>query len=357
MGEQITLLPGDGIGPEIMGSAVALLDEIGDFEYREGLIGGHAMDEHDGNPFPKETEELVRDSKIVLLGAVGGPKWASTDPEALRPEDGLLELRETMGTHSNVRPVFSIGNLPDLSPFRPEHARGVNFTIVRELLGGSYYGESGRDGDTAFDTRRYNPQQFEVVGRTAFELARARAAESGRIPRVTNVDKANVLRTSRLQREVVTALHEAEYQDVDLEYLLVDNAAFQLGMRPGHFNVVLTENEHGDILSDEMALFTGSLGLLPSASLDGNGRGIFEPVHGSAPDIAGKGEANPTAMFLSVAMMLESLGERQAAESIHWAVDGIFKRRVLTPDLGGNATTADVTNVVIRGAHSYAGRQ
>jgi 3-isopropylmalate dehydrogenase len=357
MTEQITLLHGDGVDEEIRQAAVAVLDEVGDFTYREAAIGGRAMDVYDGDPFPPDTEELVRDSRIVLLGAVGGPKWASTDPDAPRPEDGLLRLRTTMGVHANLRPVFSMPSLPDLSPFRPEHTAGVNFMVVRELLGGSYFGEKGREGDAAFDTREYDTGQIEAIGRTGFALAQARSVESGEAPRVTSVDKANVLETSRLWRETITALQAAEYPDVLLDHMYVDNAAFQIGRNPQQFDVVLTENEHGDILSDESALFTGSLGLMPSASLDVEGRGIFEPVHGSAPDIAGQGIVNPTAMLFSTAMALKELGREEEANSIYWAVERAFDSRVLTPDLGGEATTEEFTQAVIHGIHGYAVRR
>jgi 3-isopropylmalate dehydrogenase len=357
MSEAITVLPGDGIGPEVVESTLRVLDEVGDFEYRYGLIGGAAMDEYDGDPLPRDTVDLVRDSRAVLLGAVGGPKWESTDPDAPRPEEGLLRLRGTMGTHANLRPAFAIPSLKDLSPFRPERIEGTNLLIVRELLAGSYFGDKGREGDRAHDDREYFAGQIQAIARTAFDEARTRSAQTGSSPHVTSVDKANVLETSRLWRETVTALHAEEYTDVELDHMYVDNAAFQIGSKPRHFEVILTENEYGDILSDEAALFTGSLGLMPSACVDRDGWGYWEPVHGSAPDKAGKGIANPTAMLWSACMMLDKLGMEREADSIRWSIDGAFKRRVLTPDLGGEATTQEFIDRIIRDIPGFHGRQ
>ncbi|HEX5743852.1 MAG TPA: 3-isopropylmalate dehydrogenase [Candidatus Saccharimonadales bacterium] len=363
MSEQITVLRGDGIDEEIRTAAIRVLDESGDFTYPEAPIGGRAMDECGGDPFPPETEALARDSRVVLLGAVGGPKWDSTDPKAPRPEDGLLALRQAMGTHANLRPVYSISTLPDASPYRPERIEGTDFLIVRELLGGSYYGDKGRspNGDRAHDTREYSTQQIEAVGRTSFELALARAEESGGDPRVTSVDKANVLETSRLWRETITALQKAEYPDVALEHMLVDNANFQIGHDPRQFDVMVTENEFGDILSDGAANVMGALGMAPSASLNAEGAGIFEPVHGSAPDIAGKGTANPAAIILSAAMALRyTLGRPQEANRVEWAVKRTFRHGVLTADLAPTgrpaASTDEFTESVLRFMQGYSAR-
>lgn len=356
MRESILLLPGDGIGPEVMSSAEAVLDEIGGFEYRRGLIGGQAMAAHDGDPFPPETARLVQEHDTILLGAVGDPAHESTDPEAPRPETALLRLRQAVGAHANIRPFFPIESLPDFSSLRAEVIGGVDFVIVRELLGGSYFGESGRDGDKAYDIREYSAAQVEAVGRTAFTLALERAEATGRDPRVTNVDKANVLATSQLWREVIKEIH-TEYPEIDLDHMYVDNAAFQIPRNPGQFDVIITENEHGDILSDGAANIPGSLGLAPSASISETGKGYWEPVHGSAPDIAGKGIANPAAMLWSVVMMLQARGKDYEASRVNWAVGRTFEQRILTPDLGGNATTEEFTQGVLHNMHGFGARR
>src|SRR5215210_4633119 len=294
MSARIVALPGDGIGPEVTEAALEVLDRLGDFEVTEHAIGGAAIDA-DGTALPDETLEACRTADAVLLGAVGGPKWESTDPEAPRPEQGLLGLRKGLGLFANLRPVRPSPALLDASPLRRERIEGTDLLVVRELTGGIYFGERGRDDDRAFDTCTYSVGEIERIARVAF-----RAASS----RVTSVDKANILDTSRLWREVVTRLHSEEFALVELEHMLVDNAAMQLVAAPRHFEVVLTENMFGDILSDEAAMLTGSIGMLPSASLGDGGPGLFEPVHGSAPDIAGDGVANPLATILSAAMML-----------------------------------------------------
>jgi 3-isopropylmalate dehydrogenase len=349
MRKSIAVLEGDGIGPEIVGSAVSVLREVGDFEFREGLIGGIAINEC-GDPLPLATKRLVKGSDAVLLGAVGGPEWESDDPKAPRPETGLLTLRKTLNVHANLRPIRPTRGLPYASHINPEHLQGIDFVIVRELLGGSYFGESGRNGDTAYDKSTYSKQQIEDVGRTAFELALSRADELDIPPQVTSVDKANVLETSRLWRETVTALHEEEYPGVTLNHLLVDNAALQLIFNPKQFeNVIVTENMFGDILSDEAAWITGSIGLVPSASVSLIGPAIFEPIGGSAPDIAGRGIANPNATIRSGALMLRySFGMPKEATRIEAAVDKTLEDGVRTPDLGGDATTEEVTDAVIQ---------
>lgn len=356
MSESVLLLPGDGIGPEIMESAVAVLDEIGGFEYRQGFIGGQAMAVHDGEPFPAETEELIQEADLILLGAVGDPAYESTDPDVPRPETALLKLRKTIGTHANIRPVFPVEGLPNLSSLRPEVIRDVNFVIVRELLGGSYFGEKGQGDESTFDLREYNAKQVEAVGRTAFALALERADKSGENPRVTSVDKANVLATSRLWRKVIEEVH-SDYPEVALNHMYVDNAAFQIAQNPQQFDVMVTENEHGDILSDQAANILGSLGLAPSASVSENGKSYWEPVHGSAPDIARKGIANPVAMLWSVVMMLEAQGEDYEASRVNWAVGGAFEQGILTPDLGGNATTDEFTQAVLNNMRGFSTRR
>jgi 3-isopropylmalate dehydrogenase len=326
---RIAVLPGDGIGPEICGAARRLLDAIGDFELTEHVVGGASIDEH-GTALTDEVLEACRASDAILLGAVGGPKWDTTNPDAPRPEQGLLGLRKGLGLYANLRPVRPSSALVHASPLRPDRIEGTDLLVVRELTGGIYFGERGRRGDGAFDTCEYSVAEIERIARVAFESARARGAER---PRVTSVDKANVLETSRLWRENVEGV-APEYANVELDHLLVDNAAMQLVSAPARFDVILTENMFGDILSDESAMLTGSLGMLPSASLGADGPGMYEPVHGSAPDIADKGVANPLATFLSVAMMLRyGLDRAGDADRVEAAVETALQRGLRTPDL------------------------
>jgi 3-isopropylmalate dehydrogenase len=337
---RIVLLPGDGIGPEIVGAARRLLEALGEFEFEELLMGGCSIDEH-GTALTDEVLDACRAADAVLLGAVGGPKWDTTDPDAPRPEQGLLGLRKGMGLYANLRPVRPSPALVDSSPLRPERIAGTDLLVVRELTGGIYFGDSGRDGDVAHDTCEYSAGEIERIARAAFEAARRRAEGSSRKPRVTSVDKANVLETSRLWREVVGRV-APDYPDVELDHLLVDNAAMQLVSRPSEFDVIVTENLFGDILSDESAMLTGSLGMLPSASLGAEGSpGLFEPVHGSAPDIAGQGIANPLATLLSAAMLLRhGLDRRDDAARIEAAVDAVLERGLRTPDLASEGEEA-----------------
>jgi 3-isopropylmalate dehydrogenase len=337
---RIALLPGDGIGPEIVAAARRVLEALGDFEFEEHLVGGCSIDAH-GVALTDEVLEACRVSDAVLLGAVGGPRWDSTDPQAQRPEQGLLGLRKGLGLYANLRPVKPSPALVGSSPLREERIAGTDLLVVRELTGGIYFGDSGRSGDVAHDDCEYSVAEIERIARIGFGAARRRAEDSGREPLVTSVDKANVLETSRLWREVVGRL-APEYPDVRLEHLLVDNAAMQLVSRPADFDVILTENLFGDILSDESAMLTGSLGMLPSASLGEEGDpGLFEPVHGSAPDIAGQGIANPLATFLSAAMMLRhGLGRPDDAGRIETAVDGVLDGGLRTPDLAAEGEAA-----------------
>jgi 3-isopropylmalate dehydrogenase len=336
---RIVVLPGDGVGPEIVAAATELLNALGEFEFEERLMGGCSIDEH-GVALTDEVLDACRASDAVLLGAVGGPKWDTTDPAAPRPEQGLLGLRKGMGLYANLRPVRPSPALVGASPLREERIAGTDLLVVRELTGGIYFGDSGRDGDAAHDTCEYNAAEIERIARTAFEAARRRAESSGRKPKVTSIDKANVMETSRLWREVVTRI-APDYDDVALDHLLVDNAAMQLVSRPADFDVIVAENLFGDILSDEAAMLTGSLGMLPSASLGADGDpGLFEPVHGSAPDIAGKGIANPLATFLSVAMMLRhGLGRPDDATRIESAVDAVLEGGLRTPDLAADTAS------------------
>jgi len=348
---RIVLLPGDGIGPEIVVATRRLLKALGEFEFEELLMGGCSIDAH-GTALTDEVLDACRAADAVLLGAVGGPKWDTTDPAAPRPEQGLLGLRKGMGLYANLRPVRPSPALVGASPLREDRIAGTDLLVVRELTGGIYFGDSGRDGDVAHDTCEYSVGEIERIARVGFESARRRAEGAERTPRVTSVDKANVLETSRLWREVVGRV-APDYPDVELDHLLVDNAAMQLVSRPADFDVIVTENLFGDILSDESAMLTGSLGMLPSASLGADDEpGLFEPVHGSAPDIAGQGVANPLATFLSAAMMLRhGLDRPDDAARIEAAVDSVLERGLRTPDLAGageaSVGTAEITDAVL----------
>jgi 3-isopropylmalate dehydrogenase len=330
---EIVALPGDGIGPEVMAPGLDLLEavagrfEVG-FHVTELPIGGTSIDQH-GSALLPEVLEHCAGADAVLLGAVGGPKWDTTDPDAPRPEEGLLGLRKGLGLFANLRPVRPNPALIDASPLRADRVSGADLIVVRELTGGIYFGDRGRRDSVAHDTSVYSSEEIERIARLAFETA----ALPSRRARVTSVDKANILETSRLWRETVEEVAR-NYGQVELEHMLVDNAAMQLIARPRDFDVLLTENMFGDILSDEAAMIAGSIGLLASASLGSGGPGLFEPVHGSAPDIAGKGVANPLAMFGSVALMLRhSLDMEDAAAAVESAVDRVLDRGLRTPDL------------------------
>jgi 3-isopropylmalate dehydrogenase len=348
---RICLLPGDGIGPEITAEAVKVLGVLGvregvSFEFDEALLGGAAI-EATGSPLPDETLAKARAADAVLLAAIGGPKWDTTDPEVPRPEQGLLGIRKELGLFANLRPVSIFAPLRDASSLRPEFLEGVDMLIVRELTGGLYFGARGREsgvagaatgggaGMRAYDTLEYSEYEIERIARVAFEAAR------GRRGLVHSVDKANVLESSRLWREVVHRVHAAEFGDVELVDQLVDNAAMQLIRDPAQYDVVVTENMFGDILSDEASMLTGSLGMLASASL-GDGTALYEPSHGSAPDIAGLGVANPLAMLLSVEMMLRhSFGMDAAADRLAAAIAGVLDDGWRTRDIASADTPAD----------------
>jgi 3-isopropylmalate dehydrogenase len=334
---RIVTLPGDGIGPEIMAAAVDLLRAVGDFEIDARLIGGSSIDAH-GTALTDETLEACKASDAVLLAAVGGPKWDTTDPSRPRPEQGLLGLRKQLNLFANLRPIKPSASLIGSSPLRPERIDGTDLLVVRELTGGIYFGDRGRRDGSAFDTCVYSTEEIERIAEVAFRFARRK---------VTSVDKANVLETSRLWRETVERV-AARHSGTELEHLLVDNAAMQLVSRPSDFDVIVTENMFGDILSDEAAMLTGSIGMLPSASVGSGGPGVFEPVHGSAPDIAGTGVANPLAMFGSVAMMLRyGMGREADAAAIESAVERALAGGLRTRDLGGEATTDEATGAVL----------
>ncbi|HTA12767.1 MAG TPA: 3-isopropylmalate dehydrogenase [Solirubrobacteraceae bacterium] len=348
MSHHIVTLPGDGIGPEIMAPTLELLGKLGDFEFEEHAFGGASIDAH-GTALTDETLEACGRADAVLLAAVGGPKWDTTDPSKPRPEQGLLGLRKGLGLYANLRPVKPLPALYDASPLRRERIEGTDLLVVRELTGGIYFGAKTRTDTTASDLCEYSSEEIERIARSAFEAAERRSDD----PKVTSVDKANVLETSRLWRAVVSELHEREFPHVKLEHVLVDNAAMQLVSEPTRFDVIVTENMFGDILSDEAAMLTGSIGMLPSASLgatdsDEPTPGLFEPVHGSAPDIAGRGVANPLAMFLSAALMLRhGLGLASEAAAVESSVEGALAGGLRTPDLGGSAGTEEATRTVL----------
>ncbi len=338
MSHHVVTLPGDGIGPEIMAPALELLSRLGDFEFEEQIFGGASIDAH-GTALTDEVLEACRTADAVLLAAVGGPKWDTTDPAKPRPEQGLLGLRKGLGLFANLRPVKPIPALYDASPLRRERIEGTDLLVVRELTGGIYFGEKQRTETMASDLCAYTVEEIERIARVAFKAARTK---------VSSVDKANVLETSRLWRETVIRVHSEEFPDVELEHVLVDNAAMQLVSAPTGFDVILTENLFGDILSDEAAMLTGSIGMLPSASLGADGPGLFEPVHGSAPDIAGQGIANPLAMFLSAALMLRhGLGLESEAAAVESAVQRALDGGLRTADLGGGDGTSQATRAVL----------
>ncbi len=349
MHAEIVVLPGDGIGPEVAAAAVAMLEAVATrfnhtFNFNEHDIGGIAIDRH-GEPLPASTLDACRAADAILLGAVGGPKWS--DPNAkVRPEQGLLAIRRALGLYANLRPVRTHEAALGASPIKAELLRGVDFVVVRELTGGIYFGEKTRTADAASDLCSYSVVEIERVLRSAFQLARQRRG------RVTSVDKANVLETSRLWRDVATRLGRDEFPDVALEHQLVDSMAMHLLAKPREYDVIVTENMFGDILTDEASMLAGSLGLLPSASLGEPGSvGIYEPIHGSAPDIAGKGIANPYATIFSAAMLLRhSLGLEAEAAAVEAAVHAALDAGVFTADLaaaGSAVSTTQATAAVL----------
>jgi len=351
MKASIVVLPGDGIGPEVAAAGVAVLTAIADrfghaFTFAEHAIGGDAIDRF-GDPLPPATREALLAADAILLGAVGGPKWS--DPNAaVRPEQGLLAMRKLLGVFANVRPLKLHPRTAALSPLKPERTKGVDLVFIRELTGGIYFGAKTRSETDATDECRYSVVEIERVVRHAFELARTRRRK------VTSVDKANVLETSRLWRSVTTRV-AADYPDVALEHQLVDSMAMHLLTRPADYDVIVTENMFGDILTDEASVLAGSLGLSPSASLGGPGAGVYEPIHGSAPDIAGQSLANPLGTILSTAMLLRhSLGLPAEAAVVEAAVDHVLEHANLTRDLGGSASTHDVTRAVLDACHTEA---
>jgi len=340
----IAVLPGDGIGPEVVAEGLKVLRAVASrfghqFSFHEALIGGCAIDVT-GSPLPAETVAVCRAADAILLGAVGGPKW--DDPQArVRPEQGLLGIRKELGLFANLRPVRIYPQLIDASPLRPERLQGVDLIVVRELTGGIYFGEKRREqgdhGEWASDLCLYNEEEIVRVVRVAAHLARQRRKK------LTLVDKANVLETSRLWRSVTTRLIKTEFPDLHFETMLVDACAMHLIRRPADFDVIVTENMFGDILTDEASMLAGSMGMLPSASLGDGRAGLYEPIHGSAPDIAGQGKANPLATILSVAMLLRhSLNLPTEADCVEAAVASVIERGIVTAD------------IAVPGQHTYS---
>ena len=342
----VALLPGDGIGPEVTAEAVKVLKAIEDisgptFRFHSGLIGGCALDAT-AVPLPAETISLCNNSRAILLGAVGGPQWDSKRPE-VRPEQGLLQLRQRLGLYVNLRPAKVLDSLAGISAIKPERVRGTDLVIVRELMGGIYFGNPrgifAKNGERlGINTEVYREHEVERVAHRAFQLARARRRK------LTSVDKANVLETSRLWREVVARIGRS-YPEVELNHMYVDNCAMQLIDKPTSFDVILTNNMFGDILSDEAAMLTGSIGLLPSASL-GETHALYEPIHGSAPDMAGRNKANPIAAIASAALMLRySFHMEAAAQAIEMSIERVLKRGVRTAELPGRSRAVTSTKM------------
>ena len=340
---KVALLPGDGIGPEVTAQAVAVMEAAAErfqfsIQWKEAPVGGTAID-RTGQPLPADTLDACRESDAILLGAIGDPKFDNAD---VRPEQGLLALRKALGLYANLRPVQIWSELASHSPLKPEILQGTDLLIYRELTGGLYFGDREQTQDNAFDTCRYSRDEITRIAHPAFKAAQQRRKH------LTLVDKANVLATSRLWREVVKDI-AAQYPDVSVSYMYVDNAAMQLIRNPAFFDVVLTENMFGDILSDEASMLSGSLGLLPSASI-GAESALFEPVHGSWPEAAGQDAANPIATVLSGAMLFRHLGEEEAAQAIEEAVHQVIKAKVVTADLSKDAgfRTSVVGEIIAR---------
>jgi len=340
----IVLLPGDGIGPEVTAEASLLIQAVAKqynltLDLQTELIGGAAIDAT-GEPLPQQSLDACRAADAIILGAVGGPKW--DDPDAkVRPEQGLLAIRKELGLYANLRPVRVHPSLADASPLKPEYLEGVDMMVVRELTGGSYFGEKREGDDFASDLCTYSREEIERVVIKAGHIARDRNST------LTVIDKANVMATSRLWRKVTDDVMAKEFPDVNYEFMLVDAAAMFIISNPARFKVIVTENMFGDILTDETSMLVGSMGMLPSASLGAGKFGMYEPIHGSAPDIAGKGRANPLGMLASVAMMFDySLGRKDIARSIEQAISACITEGECTADLGGTLNTSEAGQAV-----------
>lgn len=347
MHKKIAVLSGDGIGPEVVSEAIKVLNSVSEkfghtFEYEHALVGAVAIDKT-GDPLPDETLKVCTSSDAVLFGAIGDPKYDNNPDAKVRPEQGLLALRKSLNLFSNIRPVKAYDSLIDRSPLKEDRISGTDFVIYRELTGGIYFGEKmlSEDGKTASDLCLYTQSEIERIAHMAFKAARNRRNK------MTLIDKANVLESSRLWRRVVTELHQSDYADVDLDFLFVDNAAMQMILNPAQFDVILTENMFGDIISDEGSVIGGSIGLLASASIGGQ-YAMFEPIHGSFPQGTGKGIANPIATILSAAMMLDHFSLNEEAEAVRTAVDKALQNGVCTPEINadGQYTTSDVGDYI-----------
>ena len=342
MTKKIVALAGDGIGPEIMEAGLEVLASIAektgfDFEIDRRPFGGAGIDAT-GHPLPDETLKAAREADAILLAAIGSPQY---DNAAVRPEQGLLALRKELNLYANIRPVKIFESLNHLSPLKPDRIAGVDFVVVRELTGGIYFGDHILEEKSARDINDYSYEEVERIIRKAFEIAK------GRNKIVTSIDKQNVLATSKLWRKVADEVAK-NFPDVTLEHQLVDSAAMLMITNPAKFDVIVTENLFGDILSDESSVLSGTLGVMPSASHSENGPSLYEPIHGSAPDIAGLGIANPISMILSVAMMLrDSFGRYEDADRIEKAVEATLAARILTRDIGGQASTKEMTEAII----------
>ena len=342
MTKKIVTLAGDGIGPEIMEAGLEVLASIAektgfDFEIDRRPFGGAGIDAT-GHPLPDETLKAAREADAILLAAIGSPQY---DNAAVRPEQGLLALRKELNLYANIRPVKIFESLKHLSPLKPERIASVDFVVVRELTGGIYFGEHILEEKSARDINDYSYEEVERIIRKAFEIARSRRKI------LTSIDKQNVLATSKLWRKVSEEVAK-DFPDVELEHQLVDSASMLMITNPAKFDVIVTENLFGDILSDESSVLSGTLGVMPSASHSENGPSLYEPIHGSAPDIAGQGIANPISMILSVAMMLrDSFGRYEDADRIEKAVEATLAARILTRDIGGQASTKEMTEAII----------
>ena len=340
---RIALLPGDGVGPEVIAAARDVLEAVAGrfghrFDFETALIGGAAIDAQ-GDPLPQATLACCRESDAVLLGAVGGPRW---DTAPRRPEHGLLQLRKALGVFVNLRPLRVFSPLVDCSPLRPDLVEDVDLVIFRELIGGSYFGAKERSADRASDACVYTVPEVERIAAAAFAAARTRRGK------VSSVDKSNVMATGRLWRDVVARVHRERFADVALEHVLVDAMAMHLVRQPRAYDVILTENMFGDILSDQASALGGSIGLAPSASLGGDGPGLFEPVHGSAPDLAGRDLANPIGAILSAALLLDhGLGLKQEAEAVEAATAAALEDGARTADLGGVMRCSEMSASII----------
>ena len=349
MKANITIMSGDGVGPEITREAVKVLQAIEsvfdhDLSVKEVLFGGIAIDET-GTPYPEATQKSCKSSDAVLLGAVGGPKWSDPNMKVRPEKEGLLEMRADLGIYANIRPIKTYPELIDNSPIKNRYLENIDMVFVRELTGGIYFGEKKKSDTSASDICEYSKVEIERIARVAANIAQSRRKK------ITSVDKANVMATSQLWRSTTTELIKKEYNELELEHIFIDAATMHLLSRPADFDVILTDNLFGDILTDEAAMLTGSIGMLPSACLGENSFGVYEPIHGSAPDIANQGIANPCGAILSAAMLLQySLNLKEEAQAIEQSIGGVIKEGILTKDLtdSGYVSTEEMGTAVAK---------